>query len=44
MNADRPPSSYDCAAEVPEAVGGLIGLVFDLSVHGELVERIRRPS
>ncbi len=40
MNASRSLASYDCSAEVPEAVGGLIGLVSDLSVHGELAERI----
>lgn len=40
MNAGRSLASYNCSAEVPEAVGGPVGLVFDLSVHGELVERI----
>ncbi len=44
MNAGRSLASYNRSVELPKAVGGLIGLVFDLSVHGKLAERIRRPS
>ena len=35
MNADRLLASYDHSREMPEALGGRLGRVFDLSVHSK---------